>query len=224
MPSAVHDQAVVIAAGVYAGDPQEGLRVLQPLRQLGEPLGEIVGAIPYRIVQSAFDASLPNTGEVLAYWKSLYLSDLTDGVIDIMADRAQNRSSRSTMVFVQHLGGAVRRVGPNETAFPVRDAAYVMNFMGNWRNPRETSQHVAWVREAWNRLAPHSTGTVYLNYVGQEEKDADALVRSAFGSNYGRLARIKKKYDSTNLFRLNQNIKPALADESDQPAANAAET
>lgn len=224
LPPAVHDQAVVIAAGVYAGDAQEGLRVLHPLRQFGEPLGEIAGAIPYRIVQGAFDASLPNTGEVLAYWKSLYLSDLTDGAIEIMADRAQNRSSQSTMVFVQHLGGAVRRVPTNATAFPTRDAAYVMNFMGDWRDRRETPQHVAWVRKAWNRLAPLSTGTVYLNYVGQEDKDAYALVRSAFGSNYDRLARIKTKYDPTNLFRLNQNIRPASANESDPRGANAAET
>ena len=224
LPPAVHDQAVVIAAGVYAGEAQEGLRVLQPLRQFGKPLGEITGAIPYRIVQSAFDASLPNTGEVLAYWKSLYLDDLPDRAIEIMADRAENRSSRSTMVFVQHLGGAVRRVRQDETAFPTRDAAFVMNFMGDWRDPRETPHHIAWVREAWNRLAPHSTGAVYLNYVGQEEKDADALVRSAFGSNYDRLAQIKRRYDPTNLFRFNQNIKPALADESNPPAADVAET
>jgi FAD/FMN-containing dehydrogenase len=223
LPPAVHDQAVVIAAGVCAGDAREGLRVLQPLRQFGEPLGEIAGAIPYRLVQSAFDASLPNNGKVFAYWKSLYLSDLTDGAIDIMADRAQNRSSPSTMVFVQHLGGAVRRVLPNDTAVPTRHAAYVMNFMGDWRDPRETPHHVAWVREAWKRLAPLSTGAVYLNYVGHEEKDADALVRSAFGSNFDRLADIKRKYDPTNFFRLNQNIRPARADESNLPAANAAE-
>jgi len=224
LPPAVHDQAVVIAAGVYVGDAQEGLRVLEPLRQFGKPLGEIAGAIPYRSVQSAFDASLPNTGEVLAYWKSLYLDHLTDSAIEIMADRAENRSSRSTMVFVQHLGGAVRRVRQDETAFPTRDAAFVMNFMGDWRDPRETPQHIAWVREAWSRLAPHSTGAVYLNYVGQEERDADSLVRSAFGSNYDRLAQIKRKYDPTNLLRLNQNIKPASADESNPPAADAAET
>ena len=209
LPAAVHDQAVVIAAGVYAGDAQEGLKVLQPLREFGNPLGEIAGAIPYRGVQSAFDGSLPNTGEVIAYWKSLYLDDLTDSAIEIMADRAENRSSRSTMVFVQHLGGAVRRVRQDETAFPTRDAAFVMNFMGDWRDPRETPHHIAWVREAWNRLVPHSTGAVYLNYVGQEEKDTDALVRSAFGANYDRLVQIKRKYDPTNLFRLNQNIRPA---------------
>ena len=95
-------------------------------------------------------------------------------------------------------------------SFPARDAAFVMNFMGDWRDPRETPRHVAWVREAWNRLTPAGTGKVYLNYLGREERDGDALVRSAFGSNYDRLVGIKTKYDPTNLFRLNQNIKPAL--------------
>jgi FAD/FMN-containing dehydrogenase len=219
LPDSVHDQEVVIAAGVYAADPQEGMRVLQPLREFGKPLGEIAAAIPYRSVQSAFDAMLPNTGKVIAYWKSLYLDNLADATIEIMADRAENRSSPSTMVFVQHLGGAVRRVGPKETAFPTRDAPFVLNFMGDWRDPCETPQHVAWVREAWNRLAPHSTGAAYLNYLGIEERDAEMLVRSAFGSNFDRLVEIKTKYDPTNLFRLNQNIKPSSAN-----GPNAAET
>jgi FAD/FMN-containing dehydrogenase len=96
-----------------------------------------------------------------------------------------------------------------------------VNFMGDWRDPRETPLHVAWVREAWNRLAPLSTGAVYLNYAGHEEKDAAALVRSSFGSNYDRLAQIKRSYDPANLFRLNQNIKPAPADETDRPPAGA---
>ncbi len=207
LPSSVHDRDVVIAAGVYSGDPQEGMQVLQALREFGEPLGEIAGAIPYRSVQRAFDPFFPNTGEVIAYWKSLYLNDLTDSAIEIMADCAENRSSRSTMVFVQHLGGAVRRVRPDETAFTIRDAAFVMNFMGNWRVARETPQHIAWVRDAWSRLAPHSTGAVYLNYLGYEERDADILARSTFGLNFNRLVEIKAKYDPTNFFQLNNNIK-----------------
>ncbi|MFN0170756.1 MAG: FAD-binding oxidoreductase, partial [Bryobacteraceae bacterium] len=209
LPPPVHDREVVIAAGVYSGDAQEGMRVLQPLREFGQPLGEIAAGIPYRILQSAFDASLPNTGEVIAYWKSLYLDHLGDKAIEIMADRAENRSSPSTMVFVQHLGGAVRRLRANETAFPVRDAAFVLNFAADWRDPRETPRHVEWVRDAWSRLAPHSTGAVYLNYLGREEGDAERVVRSAFGSNYARLVEIKTKYDLANLFRMNQNIKPA---------------
>ena len=207
LPSSVHDREVVIAAGVYAGDPQEGMRVLQPLREFGTHLGEIAGQIPFRIVQRAFDPFFPNTGEVISYWKSLYLNDLNDAAIEIMADCAEKRSSPSTMVFVQHLGGAVRRVRPDETAFAVRDADFVMNFMGNWSDARETPRHVAWVREAWNRLAPHSTGAVYLNYLGREERDANTLAQASFGANYDRLVQIKAKYDPANLFRLNHSIK-----------------
>ena len=207
LPSSVHDRGVVIASGVYTGDPQEGMRVLQPLREMGAPLGEIVGEIPYRSVQRAFDPFFPNTGEVISYWKSLYLGYLNDAAIEIMADSAQNRSSPSTMVFVQHLGGAVRRVRPDETAFASRDAAFVMNFMGNWRDAHETPRHVAWVRQAWKRLSPHSTGAVYMNYLGHEERDANSLARATFGANYDRLVQIKAKYDPTNLFRLNHSIK-----------------
>ncbi|HEY6400523.1 MAG TPA: FAD-binding oxidoreductase [Blastocatellia bacterium] len=207
LPPSVHDRDVVIASGVYAGDPREGMRALQPLREFGAPLGEIAGQIPYRNLQRAFDPYLPNTGEVISYWKSLYLDDLTDAAIEIMADRAENRSSRSTMVFIQHLGGAVRRVRPDETAFANRDSAFVMNFMGDWRDARETPRHVEWVREAWRLLSPHSTGAVYLNYLGREERDADSLAHATFGANYDRLAQIKAKYDPTNLFRLNHSLK-----------------
>ncbi len=94
LPPSVHEREVVIAAGVYAGDAQEGMRVLQPLREFGRPLGEIAGAIPYRSVQSAFDLSLPNTGEVIAYWKSLYLENLTEAAIEIIAgSRGESQSA-----------------------------------------------------------------------------------------------------------------------------------
>jgi FAD/FMN-containing dehydrogenase len=207
LPASVHDREVVIAAGAFSGDPQEGMQVLQPLREFGSTLGEIAGPIPYQNLQRAFDLILPNTGEVISYWKSLYLDDLTDRAIEIMADCAENRSSRSTMVFVQHLGEAVRRIRPDETAFSIRDAAFVMNFMGDWRDASETPRHVKWVREAWNRLSPHSTGAVYLNYLGREERDTDSLAQASYGSNYDRLVQIKAKYDPTNLFRLNHTFK-----------------
>jgi hypothetical protein len=125
-----------------------------------------------------------------------------------MADRAENRSSPSTMVFVQHLGGAVRRFSSPETAFSVRDCPFVVNFMGDWRNPDETPRHVEWVRKAWNQMLPHSTGVVYLNYAGREEENAEPILRGVFRAHYDRLVEIKTKYDPTNFFRLNQNIKP----------------
>ena len=207
LPPSIHAKDVVIVSGVYAGNPEEGMQVLQPLREFGEPLGEIAGAIPYRIVQSAFDPFFPNTGELISYWKSLFLEDLRDEAIEVFAGCAENRSSHSTMVLVMHIGGAVGRVRPDETAYPIRNASFVTNFMGSWRNAAETPRHIAWVREAWNRLLPFSTGAGYLNFLGHEERDVERLVRSTFGSNYNRLVEIKAKYDPANLFRLNQNIK-----------------
>ena len=210
LPPAVHDRDVVIAAGVYAGDADEGLRVLQSLATFEQPLAVLSTAMPYVQVQQAFDAVLPNTGEVLAYWKSLSLRELSDEAIAIMAGRAEHRSSRSTMVFVQHLGVAIRRVPAEATAFGPRDAAFVINVMGDWRDPRDTDRHVAWVRDAWARLAPQSTGAAYVNYLGADDGETPGLVRSSFGRNYDRLAAIKARYDPVNLFRLNPNIAPAI--------------
>ncbi len=201
LPPAVHGREIAIAAGVYAGDPEEGLGVLQPLREIGDPLGEIAGALPYCGLQQAFDPVFPNTGEVFGYWKSLFLRDLDDTAIEIMADRAEQRSSPSTMVFVQHLGGAIRRVPRDATAFAARDAAFVMNFMGDWRDAGETPRHVAWVREAWDRLAPFTTGAVYPNFLGAEEHDAGRLAKATYGANYDRLEAIKARYDPGRLFR-----------------------
>jgi FAD/FMN-containing dehydrogenase len=210
LPPSVHGLEVAIVAGVYAGDPQEGLSVLQPLGGFGKPLAAMAAAMPYQHVQRSFDAVLPNTGEVIGYWKSLYLEDLTDAAIEIVCDCAEHRSSPSTMVFVQHMGEGVTRVQPEATAFGARGAPFIVNFMGDWRDRQETPRHVAWVRDGWARLAPTSTGAVYPNYLGQEEHDADRLVRSAFGSNYERLVEIKTRYDPVNVFRLNQNIEPRI--------------
>ena len=125
----------MIAAGVYAGDAQEGMRVLQPLREFGKPLGEIAGAIPYRAFQSAFDASLPNTGEVIAYWKSLYLDDLTDAAIEIMADRG----GESQLALDDGIRPAPRRrraaraAGRDGLSLPATPPSS-LNFMGDWRD------------------------------------------------------------------------------------------
>jgi FAD/FMN-containing dehydrogenase len=207
LPSAVHDQDVVIPSSVYAGQSDEGLQALQPMRELAQPLGEITGAFPFRMVQKAFDGFFPNTGELLSYWKSIYVNELSDEAIDIIADRGANRSSRSTMIIVQHFGGAVRRVPGDATAFATREAPFIVSFMGTWRVPDESATHIAWVRDAWERLLPHATGAVYLNYLGHEEQGANKLVQAAFGSNHPRLVAIKAKYDPTNVFRMNQNIR-----------------
>ena len=209
MPEPAHGQPVLITAGIYAGSVEEGERALQPLREFGTPLADISSPMPFRIVQSAFDPFFPNTGELRAYWKSLYLNELRDEVIDIIADGAENRTSPLTLVNIPYMGGAVRRVGAEETAFGDRSAPFMVSTDANWRDPSEDETHIAWARGLWDRLQPHSTGAVYLNFLGREDDGVDALIKAAFGSNCDRLARIKAKHDPMNLFRLNQNIPPA---------------
>lgn len=208
LPETVHDRAVIITAGVYAGSPDDGQKVMQPLREFGKPLGEITDAMPFRAVQTAFDPFFPTTGENISYWKSLYVNELNDDVIDILVDRALNRTSPMTLLNIPYMGGAVRRVPANETAFGTRDAPFMISLDGNWSETSENEKHITWVRDAWNRLQPHSTGAVYLNFMGHEEKDADAFVSAAYGANYDRLVQTKTKYDPMNMFRMNQNVRP----------------
>jgi hypothetical protein len=118
LPAPVHDRDVVIAGDVYAGDPGHGMKALQPLRELGEPLAEIADVMPYRHLQMAFDSFYPNTGELISHWKSLYLGELGDDAVESMVERSEHRSSRATMVWVQHLGGALHRMPTTATAFP----------------------------------------------------------------------------------------------------------
>jgi FAD/FMN-containing dehydrogenase len=202
----VRGQPVIIPAAVYAGRADRGLELLQPMRAFGEPLGVIGGILPYCGVQTAFDASFPN-GELCSYWKSLYVERLTEPMLEALVAAAEGRTSPQTMIVLQHFGGAVREVRPNDSAFAMRDAPFLINLMGTWRDPQDSSRHIAWVREVWRELSALGTSAVYLNYMGEEPADGDALVRQSLGANYARLARIKHRYDPDNLFRLNPNVR-----------------
>jgi FAD/FMN-containing dehydrogenase len=208
-PPAARNRPVAIVGAVHAGAPAHGLDVIDPICKFGEPSGVIGGTLPYCGVQSAFDASFPNTGELCSYWKSLYVHQLTDAVLDVLVQAAHRRTSPATMIVVQHIGGAVHDVPADGNAFAARSAPFLINLMGTWRDPQESARHVAWVKDAWRELAALGTSSVYLNYLGEEAAEGDTLVRTAHGANYERLAKIKGKYDPDNLFRLNQNIRPA---------------
>jgi FAD/FMN-containing dehydrogenase len=208
MPEAVHDRACAIVGAVYAGDPDEGMSVLAPLRELGTPLADLSQPMPFTAVQTAFDPLFPRN-ELQAYWKSQYLEELSDEAIEAIAGRAQDRPAPLTLVNTFHMGGAISKVGPEDTAFATRSAPFMISIDGMWTDPADSADRVAWVRSAWDEISKFGTGDVYLNFTGLADEAPSAGVDSAFGRNLRRLAEVKATYDPDNFFRLNNNIAPA---------------
>src|SRR6266516_921835 len=208
MPEAIHDRPCVIVGGVYAGDVEEGMGVLQPLRELGTPLADISQPMPFTAVQTAFDPLFPRH-QLRAYWKSLYLDELSDAAIDVIAAKAADRPAPLTLVNTFHMGGAIADVGPEDTAFAERSSPFMVSIDGMWTDPADDAEKVAWVRSAWEEIGEFGTGGVYLNFTGLADEVPSAGVDSAFGRNLRRLAEIKATYDPDNFFRLNNNIAPA---------------
>jgi hypothetical protein len=148
-------------------------------------------------------------GTLRSYWKSTYLPELTDDAIDLIAERAQNRPSKRTFVITFLMGGAINRVGAKDTAYSERSAPWMVSMDGNWTDQSDDSRVISWIRETWAEVAKFGTGSVYLNFTSLSDEAPTSGVDSAFGDNMRRLAEIKRKYDPTNLFRLNNNIAPA---------------
>jgi FAD/FMN-containing dehydrogenase len=205
LPPPVHNQKCLVVAAVHVGDPEEGMGAIQPLRELGTPLADISQPMPFRIVQSAFDAFFPR-GEVRTYWKSTSASELSDGLLDTIATRAQTRPAPLATVVVWLTGGQVNRVAADETAFSERSAKYLFSVEGSWHDPSEDEKVISWVRETWSALAEFGTGTTYINFA---EDDSESVVGDAFGAKLKRLAKIKATYDPQNFFHRNNNIVPA---------------
>ena len=208
MPAAIHDRAVAIVAGVYVGDPEEGLHTMAPLRELGTPLFDMSGPTPFTAVQAGFDPLFPRN-TLRAYWKSQYLDELPDEAIEVIADRALKRPEPLTLVNTFHMGGAIAAVDPEATAFSQRSAPYMVSIDGMWTDAAKDADLIAWVRSAWEAVARFGNGGVYLNFTGLADKTLSDGVENAYGRNLARLAEVKAAYDPDNLFRVNNNISPA---------------
>ena len=208
LPEAVHDRPVMIVGGVYVGDVDAGLAEMQPLRELGTALFDMSGPTPFIGVQTGFDPLFPRD-TLRSYWKSQYLDELSDGAIDTIAAKAQDRPAPLTLVNTFHMGGAIARVGEEDTAFATRTPRYMVSIDGMWTDAGDDEANVAWVRSAWSEVGEFGTGEVYLNFTGLADEAPTAGVDSALGRNLGRLAEIKAKYDPDNFFRINNNVVPA---------------
>jgi FAD/FMN-containing dehydrogenase len=187
----------------YSGALDEGERALAPLRAFGSPLEVQIAPTPYLQVQSAGDSVFPRGRRY--YWKAQFLREISDAAIDAVLQAYASAPSALALAVFQQVGGAIARVPPSETAYAQREAAYDCFPVAIWEDPAEDEANLRWARELWSAMRPFSTGGVYVNNLGDEGEDR---VQAAYGENYPRLVALKDKHDPTNLFRLNQNIRP----------------
>ncbi|MCM8749774.1 FAD-binding oxidoreductase [Thermomicrobiaceae bacterium CFH 74404] len=204
IPAELHGAPVIAMTVCYAGPVDEALVELAPLKRFGSPLVDTIERTRYLSHQRLFDPTVPSGWRY--YWKSHYLHELSDQVIDVLVTHAWRDTSPLSYTLIPLMGGAVSRVAPDATAFVGRDGAHLININAVWTDPTEDDEHIAWAREFFAATEPFSTGGVYVNFLGNE---GEARVRAAYGANYARLAEIKRRYDPENVFRFNQNIAPA---------------
>jgi FAD/FMN-containing dehydrogenase len=204
LPPEWHGKEVLIFAACYAGDMKQGEKAMKALRGLGKPIADVVSPHPFAAWQAAFDPLL--TPGARNYWKSHDFADLPDAAINVILDGVRQLPSPECEVFIAHVGGAMARVVADATAWPNRDAHFIMNVHTRWRDKAQDQACIAWARRLFEAAAPFASGSVYVNFMPDDEKDR---VEKAYGTNYRRLAEIKRRYDPGNLFRMNQNIRPA---------------
>jgi FAD/FMN-containing dehydrogenase len=188
----------------WSGPAAEGEHVLRPLREFGPPTADAVALIPYQELQSMPDPGFP-PGR-LHYWKASFLADLGSEAISTILRFAATAPSPYTGIGLQQITGAASRVAPTATAFAHRARHYDFLVLSQWDDPAGSPANITWTRELFEAMSPHFQG-VYVNNLGEEGSDR---VRDAYGINYDRLADIKATYDPDNVFRLNQNIQPAI--------------
>jgi hypothetical protein len=174
------------------------------VRALGKPIVDLVTPKPYAVMQSTLNAMEPKG--LHRYWKTELVPGLSSGLLDAFRDGALQVTSPLSQSLVFHLAGALNDRKDDDGAVGNRDAPYIGGFAGTWPPGAPSDPHVTWVRNAWERIRPFSTGGNYVNF--QLADDDAARTAAAYGSNYQRLQRIKAAYDPGNLFRVNRNILP----------------
>ncbi len=203
LPEDVHGKEVVVLPIFYAGDIEEGQKLIEPLRGFGDAHGEHIGAQPYVDWQQAFDPLL--TPGARNYWKSHNFANLSDGALDSIIEYVGKLPSPQCEIFIGLIAGAPNRVAPDAMAYGQRDAKFVLNVHARWDGAKDDDTCITWAREFFKSSAPYASAGAYVNFMTEDEGDR---VATAYGANFARLVEIKKKYDPENILHLNQNIKP----------------
>jgi len=196
---------LALAVACHIGPPEQAEEELRPLREHDSPVMVELGPLPYTVLNSLLDGGYP-TGS-LNYWKSGFLSGLTDEAIDELLARFAVCPSPMTAALLEHFHGEVTRVPVDATAVPHREPGHNFAITSVWTDPAASDENIAWTKETFAAMAPFLAGRRYLNYFSEDDVGEDP-VRAAYGPNYERLVELKAKYDPGNLFRLNANIPP----------------
>jgi FAD/FMN-containing dehydrogenase len=194
--------AVILAC--HCGPVGDAEAALQPVKKFGTPAMDTIGATTYEATNMMLDAGFPRGA--INYWKSNFMRDLSDEAIDTFIARFKICPSPMSGLVLEHIHGAAMRVGVSETAFPHRREGYNLLVVSQWLNPADNARNIDWARQSYELMRPGFVSGRYVNYLADD--DGDDAVAAAYGPNYQRLQTLKTKYDPTNLFHLNQNIRP----------------
>lgn len=205
VPENLQGRPAVAVAGMYVGDAEEGVAAMQPLKDLLEPVVDLIGPMPYTDFQAMLDAG--NQPGFRNYWRGEYLSGFSDEAIDEFIEHAREPLSPFNQMVLFRIGQGVSAVPDESAAFSHRDADFMFHPIGMWEDPADDERLVAHIKEFSEAMQPHTTGGLYLNFTGDRDR-----TREAFRDKYDRLVELKQTWDPENLFRHNQNIDPATRD------------
>lgn len=205
IPVELHGKPVLAIIVCYVGDIEEGKKVLQPLRDFGQPIVDGIKTTTFAAHNASLDAGQPSGMHY--YWKSEYVTNIPDDAIETLVAFAANMTSPYSRLAVFQLGGAIQRYDEQSMAVSHRAAEYVIAINTGWADSLDSEKQIAWTRDLWTAVRPFSSGGVYVNFLSAD--DGEDRVRAAYGAEkFERLVQLKSKYDPENLFRMNQNIKP----------------
>jgi len=203
-PEKLHGKTMCGIIWCYSGPIENAEKAMSPVHQISPPELNFVGPMPFPVLQSMFDPLLPSG--LQWYWKGDFVNELSDDAIKLHLMYGSELPSLLSIMHIYPIDGAVQRISKTDTAFSYREAKWSMVIAGVDPDPAKKDRITKWAKEYWEALHPFSAGGAYVNFMMEEGR---SRVEATYRDNYKRLSEIKRKYDPTNLFRVNQNIQPA---------------
>lgn len=188
----------------YTGPLEKADVVFKPIRQFGPPILDFVGPIPYPALQGMFTPLYPPGQQW--YWRADFVNELSDEAIALHIKHGSQMPTWQSTMHLYPINGAVHRVGKKDTAFSYRESTWGSVIAGIDPDPANKDKISQWAKDYWTALHPYSAGGAYVNMMMDDE--GQDRVQASYRENYARLADVKKKYDPSNFFHINQNIHP----------------